>query len=75
LTGEGPRGTTFYAIAVNGARLKTQFSHHLQRLPSRCAGAAASGASVNGLDRWLNQLDGMIASNRERVAWSARRVD
>jgi len=75
LTGDAPRGTTFYAIAVNGSGLKMRFARHLQRLPGGCVGAGGSALSGNGLDRWLNQLDRMIASNRQRVAWSAKRAD
>ena len=74
LNGDGSPGTTFYAIAVNGHGLTQRFARHLERLPDRCASAGESGLSTNGLDRWLNQLDQMIAANRERVSWAAQRA-
>ena len=74
LNGDGSPGTTFYAIAVNGHDLTQRFARHLERLPDRCASAGESGLPTDGLDRWLNQLDQMIAANRERVSWAAQRA-
>ena len=69
------RAGTVYAIAVNGQELDSQFARLLQTLPDACAqSAGARGADIDQLDRWLDELDRLLARNGTRTSWSAIRI-
>jgi hypothetical protein len=75
----GPRSSAFeqrsiYAIAVNDRALEARLEQLLQALPDACDGAAGKALEGANLDRWLDELDQLMARNGERVAWSARRI-
>jgi hypothetical protein len=75
----GPRSSGFdqqsiYAIAVNDHALEERLKQLLHVLPDACDGAAGKGVEGGRRERWLNELDQLMAHNSERVAWSARRI-
>jgi hypothetical protein len=65
---------TVYAIAVSGSELTRQFTGLLQVLPDACDNASGMRADSNGMDRWLNRLDRLIAASGEHAVWTARRI-
>jgi hypothetical protein len=65
---------TVYAIAVNGAGTGVQFRQLLQELPDACDDAAGMHGSTVSREQWLDRLDQLIATNRDHVVWTARRL-
>ena len=75
----GPRPSGFeqrsiYAIAVNDRALEDRLHQLLQVLPDACDGAPGKRLEGRRLERWLNELDQLMARNSERVVWTARRI-
>ena len=65
---------SIYAIAVNDQALEARLDQLLQILPDACDDAATERMQGAGLERWLDELDQLMARNSERVVWTARRI-
>jgi hypothetical protein len=65
---------TVYAIAVSGAESGRQLRQLLQAVPDACSTAADMHPDAASREQWLDQLDRLIASNREHLVWTARRL-
>jgi len=65
---------TVYAIAVSGWDLSRQFSGLLEALPDACGDAPGRRADKDGIDRWLDSVDHLIAASGDHAVWTARRI-
>jgi hypothetical protein len=65
---------TVYAIAVSGRDLSRQFNKLLEALPDACSSAPGRRADKDGTDRWLDNLDHLIAASGDHAVWTARRI-
>ena len=65
---------TIYAIAVNGPESRDAFTRHLLILPDACNETPLTRMDGARLQGWLDTLDRLIASNRNSIDWTARRL-
>ena len=65
---------TYYAIAVNDPASARAVKAHLGELPAYCDAGAEDQFSPGDMDRWLSDLDGLVADYGEGIDWQAVRV-
>jgi hypothetical protein len=65
---------TLYAVAVRGSDTSRQLQRLRQELPDACSGSAGLAADTDTRNRWLDQLDRLIASHPTQAVWAARRI-
>ena len=65
---------TLYAVAVRGAESSRQLKRLQQALPDACGGSAGRVSGADERERWLEQLDRLIATHPMQAVWAARRI-
>ena len=65
---------TLYAVAVRGAESSRQLKRLQQALPDACGGSTGRVSGADERERWLEQLDRLIATHPVQAVWAARRI-
>ena len=65
---------TLYAVAVRGDDSSRQLKRLQQELPDACGANAGLVAEADRHERWLQQLDRLLATHPLQAVWAARRI-
>ncbi len=69
-----PGTDTYYAVAVNDARIARGLANHLDKLPKRCTEAIRPGLRDESLHRWLDEFSLLAAHSEKHLDWRAIEV-